>query len=135
MLTQFNSLLPNQSSFNGVKNSFRLVYFCLLVIVAFNTIDLSTKTLNLPVDVVKNKQVLSLVPTGPCCLLPFQSFFSLAHSCLLPNNLLLQIQMGKKKCGKLRNPYFCHIFGMERTFFFVEKGHVTAWPRIFIWPN
>ena len=32
--------------------------------------------------------------------------------------------------GKLRNPYFCHIFGMERQFFFVEKGYVSAWPRI-----
>ena len=33
--------------------------------------------------------------------------------------------------GKLRNPYFCHIFGMERQFFF-EKGHVSAWSRILI---
>ena len=41
----------------------------------------------------------------------------------------------KVTAGKLRNPYFCHIFGMERQFFLVEKGHVSAWPRIFIWPN
>ena len=25
-------------------------------------------------------------------------------------------------CQKLRNPYFCHIFGMERQFFFWKKG-------------
>jgi hypothetical protein len=24
--------------------------------------------------------------------------------------------------GKLRNPYFCHIFGMERQFFLLKKG-------------
>ena len=24
--------------------------------------------------------------------------------------------------GKLRNPYFCHIFGMERPFFWLKKG-------------
>ena len=135
MLTQFNSLLPNQSSFNGVKNSFRLVYFCLLVIVALNTIDLSTKTLNLPVDVVKNKQVLSLVPTGPCCLVPFQSFFCLAHSCLLPNNLLLQIHMGKKKNAENSEILIFAIYLVWKGHFFVEKGHVSAWPRIFIWPN
>ena len=36
--------------------------------------------------------------------------------------------------GKLRNPYFCHIFGMESPFF-LEKGYVSVWPRTLIGPN
>ena len=30
--------------------------------------------------------------------------------------------------GKLRNPYFCHIFGMERQFFLLKKGMYQPGP-------
>ena len=40
-------------------------------------------------------------------------------ACVLANKYLwAKIIFG----GKLRNPYFCHIFGMENQIFFLKKG-------------
>ena len=66
---------------------------------------------------------LYLFPALPPPLPILIKFYKSALGFQLPEILYLehrwaQIIFG----GKLRNPYFCHIFGMERPFILLKKG-------------
>ena len=50
-------------------------------------------------------------------------------------NTFLKMVSGHYFWQKTQKSFFCHIFGMERPFLVFEKRHVSAWPRILIWPN
>ena len=105
----------------------------------------SPNILNLPSSLRKNKQKIQsplttvLFPFIKTCIFQKKLYRLIPDPCrCIPTdrkNLPIKHNRCRPKIifgGNLRNPYFCHIFGMECHFF---KRHVSAWPRILVWPN